>query len=344
MPETSDSKQILPRIFHLFEIFFRYPGREFSHSQLTELTGYPKSTMTRLLQVLKHHCSLGELMERKEGRNKYFKMVFLNQPRMVLNSDEAMSLSLSRDIASGILPKGYKEIAESAVSKSVATLLLNAQQQPELIIPVVQTRFMGNVDYSSEPATKKTIEIILQCIKTKTVCLLRYHHLKGEAPSDANHEIAPLVLQIHHDSIYLLAWEVTPKGTPKATRTFPNSFALQRIKEIIPTRRKHSLSLPDVDTFQYYGFPMHDPVKIRVHFTRGVDQFIKERLWSHNQEIENLEDGACILTFYTQSMREAFSKIMSFGIEATVIEPASLRERIVHESSIIMQKYTASES
>ena len=339
MSKTDDSHLILPRLFRLFEIFFRYPGIEFSHSQLAELTGYPRSTMTRLLQALKFHCSLGELVERKEGRNKYYKMLFLNQPRMPLNTDEAVSLSLSRDIASGILPDHFRDIAESAVSKSVATLLLNIQQQPEITLPVVQTRYMGNVDYSSIPGIKTTTDTILQCVKSKTVCLLRYHHLKKEEPTEPNHEIAPLGLQVHHDSIYLVAWEVAPKGTPRSIEPSPRHFALHRIKEISSTRRTHKLPQPPGDTFQYYGFPMHDPVTIRVHFTRGVDQFIKERLWSADQHIETLPDGSCILTFSTQSMREAFSKIMSFGIEATVLEPESLRERILQESLAVAERH-----
>ena len=336
---SKESNLILPRLFRLFEIFFRYPGTEFTHSQLVELTGYPRPTMTRLLQALKLHCSLGELVERKEGRNKYYKMLFLNQPRMPMNSEEAISLSLSRDIAAGILPGNYKDISESAVSKSVATLLLNIQQQPDITLPVVQTRYMGNVDYSSIPEIKTVIDAILQCIKDKKVCYLRYHHLKKEEPAEPNHEIAPLIFQVHHDSIYLVAWEVSPKGTPRPIEDTPRHFALHRIKEIRSTRRTHKLALPPGDTFQYYGFPMHEPVTVRVHFTKGVDQFIKERLWSKDQHIETLSDGSCILTFSTQSIRETFSKLMSFGIEATVLEPETLRERVRYESLKLAEKY-----
>jgi len=341
MPQTGNSHLILPRLFRLFEIFVRYPGKEFTHSQLAELTGYPRSTMTRLLQALTLHCSLGEIIERKEGRNKYYKMLFPNRPRMPLNTDEATSLSLSRDIAGGILPDEYRDISESAVSKSVATLLLNIQEQPEITLPVAQTRYMGNVDYSAIPGIKITTDIILQSIKDKNVCELQYHHLKKEEPVEPNHEVAPLILQVHHDSIYLLAWEVSPKGTPNPVEPSPRHFALHRIKEICSTRRTHNLNLPTGDTFQYYGFPMRgEPIqKIRVQFTKGVDQFIKERLWSKDQEIENQPDGSCILTFYSQSEREAFSKIMSFGIEATVLEPESLRKRIKTESMTLIERY-----
>lgn len=335
MTQQENTTLILPRLFRLFEVFVRSPGTEFTHSQLVERTGYPRSTMTRLLQALKLHCSLGELVERKEGRNKYYKMLFLNQPKMALSADEAKALSLSRDISSGILPGAYRELTDSAVAKSVATLLLNIQQQPEITFPVSQTRYLGNVDYSAVPNIKSITDAILLCIKDKSVCEMSYHHLKQDEPQDLNHEIAPICLQVHHDSIYLMGWEVSPKGTPKAIGRSPRYFALHRIKDILPTRRKHNLTLPQDDTFQYYGFPMHEPAKIRVHFTKGVDQFIKERLWSKDQLIENLPDGSCILTFFTQSMRETFAKIMSFGIEATVLEPESLRERIRAEAKIL---------
>ena len=337
MSKSDESKLILPRLFRLFEIFVRYPGKEFTHSQLAELTGYPRSTMTRLLQVIKIHCTLGTLAERKEGRNKYYRMDFINQPRLPLNDNEALALSLNRDIAAGFLPDEYKKTSEAAVSKAITTLLLDLSRREEVIIPVVQTRYMGNVDYSAIPGIKEITDTVHRSIGEKRVCELRYHHLK--TPGPIWHEIAPLKLQIHHDSIYLIGWEVNDRGTPKPTKDSISHFALHRIKEIISTRRTHGLGLPKEDTFQYYGFPMHEPVKIRVHFTRGVDQYIKERLWSRDQHIEDQADGSVILTFYTQSMRESFSKIMSFGIEATVLEPESLRERFRDEAAKLLERY-----
>ena len=333
------------KLFKLYGLFAQSPGKEFTHSDLLRMTGFPRATLTRLLEKLENHREIGQLHVRKnekgkgDGRKRYFSMVFHRQPKFPLEIKEAFFLSLSRDIAAGILPDDYRDISESAVSKSVATLLLNIQEHPDITLPVAQTRYMGNVDYSAIPGIKSTTDTILQSIKDKNVCELRYHHLKKEEPVEPNHEVAPLILQVHHDSIYLLAWEVSPKGTPNTVEPSPRHFALHRIKEICSTRRTHKLSLPATDTFQYYGFPMHEPVKIRVQFTKGVDQFIKERLWSKDQEIENQLDGSCILTFYTQRMDEAFSKIMSFGIEATVLEPESLRKRIKAESTTLIERY-----
>ncbi|MDL2279519.1 WYL domain-containing protein [Desulfovibrio sp. OttesenSCG-928-G11] len=318
------------KLLSLYELL-AFSGRAYSLSQLREKTGYSRQTILRLVEQLDRYSSLGKIESWKEGRERYFRLSLSKRPAVSMADEDIRVLALCRDIAAGILPSGHEKVADSSLAKTASAFLADMQQREEALAQIIQTRSMGCVDYS---AFQGIIDSLRQCIRDKNVCLLEYHKLK--ASEKKFYEVGFVGLQRYADSLYAIGWLVKEKGSPEAVRQA--TFAVQRIISVSPTRRKHSLTLPDADSFQLFGFPRNEAEKIRVHFTRGVDQYIRERYWSKEQHIEELDDGSIILTFYSQSQEEVFAKIMSFGIEATVLEPESLKERIRVEAQILSKR------
>lgn len=62
----------------------------------------------------------------------------------------------------------------------------------------------------------------------------------------------------------------------------------------------------------------------RIHFNAGGSAtYVKERIWSDDQEIETCPDGSIILTLTSQSEPELKSWVNSFGGDAKILEDTS---------------------
>ena len=331
MPQNPTEAPASIKMMLLYELLM-FSGRPYTLSELKDKTGYSRQTIIRLMEQLNHYSRLGSIKTWKEGRDRYFQMVLATRPRPDMTDEEIRIMAACRDIAAGILPGEYGELARATLAKAAAALLPNLDHREEALTPIIQTRTMGSIDYSP---FVDTIDTLRQLIREKRVCIVEYHKLKSPGP--ASYEIAVTGLQRHTDSLYAVGWKVAPKGAPEPIREI--TLAVHRIRDILPTRRTHTLTLPDDRKDTFYGFPQNPPTRVRVHFTHGVDQYIRERFWSEGQQIEDLADGSIILTFYSQSDNEVFAKIMSFGVEVTVLEPVSLKNRIHQEAAILQERH-----
>ena len=80
-----------------------------------------------------------------------------------------------------------------------------------------------------------------------------------------------------------------------------------------------------------------DTIQITLRFTPFRARWIREQLWHPSQKITNLADGSLELTFPVADFREVKMKILQFGTDVKVIQPAAHREEIQEE----IQKMTA---
>lgn len=81
---------------------------------------------------------------------------------------------------------------------------------------------------------------------------------------------------------------------------------------------------------------------IRYHatiaFTGTAAELVRRQFWHENQHIEE-KDGAIILSLPVNDDREIMMKILQYGGQATVLEPASLRLRIQQEITKMLARY-----
>ena len=334
MPKNPTEAPASIKMMLLYELLM-FSGRPYTLSELKDKTGYSRQTIIRLLEQLDQYSRLGSIKTWKQGRDRCYQMALSSRPRTDLSDEEIRIMAACHDIASGILPAAYGDLAKASLAKAATALLPDLEIREEALAPIIHTRSMGSIDYSP---FVHVIDDIRRSIHEKKVCIVEYHKLKS--PESALYEVAITGLQRYSDSLYAIGWKVAPKGTPEALREI--TLAVHRIKSILPTRRTHSVSLSVDRKDASYGFPQNALTQIRVHFTRGVDQYIKERFWSEDQQIEDLPDGSIILTFSSQSDNEVFAKIMSFGVEATVLEPVSLKKRIYKEAAVLLARHEES--
>ncbi len=100
------------------------------------------------------------------------------------------------------------------------------------------------------------------------------------------------------------------------------NMAVHRIREVDVTDKKSDIALPQADP-GLFGLPWHEPRQVRIQFKAGkVVDYVRERMWSAEQNIEDLPDGGIILEMMSQSDEELMAFVRSFGESARLLSEA----------------------
>jgi predicted DNA-binding transcriptional regulator YafY len=120
-------------------------------------------------------------------------------------------------------------------------------------------------------------------------------------------------------------------------------FALDRIKML--HQMKEQFEVPEDFDFEdfvgpSFGVFQGEPVKVKAWFAPDVAGYIKEKIWHESQQIEEAGDGSVIFEAEVAGTDEIKFWIMSWGSQALVLEPESLREEIRTETEAMLEKYS----
>ena len=88
-----------------------------------------------------------------------------------------------------------------------------------------------------------------------------------------------------------------------------------------------------------FGVFQGEPIHIKIWFSPDVAGYIKEKIWHESQKIEQQNDGSIIFEAEVAGTEEIKFWIMSWGASALVIEPESLRDDILKETEVIIERY-----
>lgn len=106
------------------------------------------------------------------------------------------------------------------------------------------------------------------------------------------------------------------------------TFSLARIVAAQPGQERFSLPA-DFDYRQLSGshFGVHwgrEEVEVRIRFARQAAPYIQERQWHPSQRLAMQEDGSLELSLRVNHLLELKRWIISWGVQAKVLEPATL--------------------
>ena len=112
------------------------------------------------------------------------------------------------------------------------------------------------------------------------------------------------------------------------------TFAIDRIRKIEETTERFQIpSSFDFDTYtaSSFGVIAEPATHVKIRFAKAVRTFVEERTWHPSQQVETLSGGAVLLTMEVGDTTELRSWVLSFGADAEVFEPDSLRQEIAEE-------------
>jgi predicted DNA-binding transcriptional regulator YafY len=323
MPRKADPDATTGQKLLVLHSLLQFSNREFSLTELSETLRCSKQTVLRLLDQLETMPGRGLIRETRGGR-AYFRMQRpARRPVLALFPEGLELLALCRDFVLNILPAPMRGSLEDALRKA-GSLLPEGEDAAAALAPQAATLVRGAIDYTP---FQPMLDRLLAAMRRKTVLSLRYRNRLDEERAC---DFAPLRLLRFHDALYAEGWMVTEKGSVARIYDHTMTLAVQRLREVTPTRRSFaSLDLPSLPEGGGFGFNAEEAFAAVVRFAPGAASlYVRERIWSRDQEVETDEQGRLILRFTARNMDEVRSWVLSFGPQAEALAPERLREEV----------------
>lgn len=150
---------------------------------------------------------------------------------------------------------------------------------------------------------------------------LRINYRSPYSGTISERSIRPLHLMHYMGSWYLLAW--------CSTREAIRDFALSRLQQVEFDDKPVQIpvGLPPIKEFtrRHFGIMQGENVtSVTLCFSPAITPRILEQIWHPRQQTRINPDGSLLLSFPTADFRELTRKILSYGAEVRVVEPAEL--------------------
>jgi predicted DNA-binding transcriptional regulator YafY len=124
------------------------------------------------------------------------------------------------------------------------------------------------------------------------------------------------------------------------------TFAVHRIVALEPTERRFR-ACPGFDFDAYigasFGVVAEPALRVRIRFEGAAANYVEERTWHPSQKLERLPDGTLELAMEVGGAAELRAWVLSFGAQAEVLEPESLRAEVVRELAAAHALYSRPE-
>lgn len=248
----------------------------------------------------------------KDGRRKWYRLASKNSKCLGLDFEELRYLSICREMAGHVLPpKIVSRIGETIFDLSVLMLNPSYADRVKKGTKDFALFHKGRIDYSQHSVT---IDSLIAATEQHWVCRLSYQSPKDATP--VPHLFVPTKMVSMNQALYVLGATVEPDF--KTVRYFL-TLAVHRIRSITLTNRSCLIDFPVAES-GFFGLPWHEPRQYKIHFVAGGPaNYVRERIWSDEQSIDEQLDGSIILSLTSQSEPELYSWVNSFGEGAKVL-------------------------
>lgn len=120
-------------------------------------------------------------------------------------------------------------------------------------------------------------------------------------------------------------------------------YYLSKILRVTPTSEKFK-PIPKEKINSFFSSSLKswigtEEFPIKIKFENNWAEIIKSKMFLMNQRITDLEDGSIIFEGVVNSLDEAATWILSFGKGAQVIEPESLRKKVIQLAKDALSNY-----
>ncbi len=189
----------------------------------------------------------------------------------------------------------------------------------------IKTLFVPAAKFSKDYSGKEEIiSQLTEAILQKKTCLATYHSFSDDRIKDF--KINPLHFYERDGGLYIFA-QTTAYGDVI-------TLAVERINSLVitPDAFAYPKSFdPEVMLDSTFDFFYEEPADFKIWFSADQARYIKERVWSKTQKIEDQADGSIILTMRTGGMWAVKRWVLSNGAQAKVLEPEELKQEIAEE-------------
>jgi predicted DNA-binding transcriptional regulator YafY len=240
-------------------------------------------------------------------------------PHFLATQEELLAILIARDLlshsAGGIISQAINQFGKKLLAEKSGHGLTESQMKEAF-----SATWTG---YS--PTHPDTFQRVTDALLTNRVLQLSY-------TSPGTGKTSERTVEPYHLQHYMASWVLIARCR---LRNEWRKFFLARMKDIRileetfePLPSAHWKHLIENSFGIFQG---KTDTTVILHFTPFRARWIREQLWHPTQSIKDLPDGGLELSFPVSDFREVKMKILQFGADVEVVEPAALREEVWEE-------------
>jgi predicted DNA-binding transcriptional regulator YafY len=283
-------------------------------SEIAELTGMTTRTIYRDIRALEEELGV-PVFSAGRGRYGIEKKYFL--PPLRLSLPEAVVLFLS----SRLIARWSDEYDQAVVS--AFTKLADLLPQPIARHVAATMLSVGRAD-PNEPFTRNFANVAQAWADGRVV----EFDYEGSGGDRRRARVRPYFLEpdAAGRSVYLIGWD----ELVEAMRT----YKVERIRASTLTADRYEIPGdfdPDRWLAHSWGIWSSDGtavVEVRLRFAPSVAARVRESIWHRSQRLEELPDGAVLLTLHVAGIVEIRPWVLSWGDAVEVLAPDELRAAV----------------
>ena len=272
-----------------------------------------------------------------EKRNGHVYYRFLDSFRLgdvPFTPDEVLALAFSEDLLRILEGTVFHDSIQSALSKIRSGLgpelsaYLERLAESFRVLPGPHKRYAEFRD---------TIQVLNDAVLRRIGVRIRYR--TGRSGAVRSRVLDPYRVWYRSGGLYVIGFD----HRSSEIRT----FAIDRIRQIEPTGQRFRIQ----ENFDFeahvassFGVIAEPATPVRIRFEKSVRTYIEERTWHPSQQIRPAPRGAIELEMQVGDTAELRSWILSFGGDARVEEPDSLRDEIAAELKRATGRYAKARS
>lgn len=313
----------------LLAIVLELQGRGRQRAEdLAETFETSKRTIYRDIQAL---CEAGVPLVSVPGQGySLMKGYFL--PPLSFTTDEATMLLLGSDFMTQNFDAQYRAAAQSANRKIAGVLPEKLRDEVRSLENSIRFVSRGTLENTAESAM---LQHLRRAIIEKTTVRFRYYtrHTKNEQSEQNTREADPYGLIHLSNAWYLVAYCHLRQGI--------RHFRLVRIEHLELLSK--TFSRPTNFTMQEEQPGERGSIVVRVLFDQEVARWVQESRFFHMTGEEELPEGLRV-TLRVRQESEIVQWLLSWGRHVRILEPESLRRRMLEEAEAMIRNYQPTEN
>jgi predicted DNA-binding transcriptional regulator YafY len=244
--------------------------------------------------------------------------------------DEALALYLGRKHMLPFAGTMLGEAMERAFRKIRASLDERALRYLDRAAELFQESRFGQVDYRPHGDILDSLQV---AIEDRHAVFITYRSNRATEP--VTYDVYPYRFVRHSGALYLVGY--------KPTEDRRKTWRVDRIEQVQVERVVFPMpAAEELDDFLNRSFGIFDGgqcVRVRIRFSPSAARFVSEKRWHASQHLSVRRDGSLIAEFTVSATGEFKSWILSFGREAQVLAPESLRQDLADEVAAMSDLY-----
>lgn len=318
------------KVLGLFGLLL-FSGERYSLSRLAGILKCSKQTVMRMMEQIErsHEASIESGIE--DNQRWYRLKGPGTKPNVSLTAKEIQRLVLCRDMVRHLLPEEFRKELDRTIVRTTV-LLPSPEEKPVALSSVCGASFKGGIDYSP---FQDMLDTLIVAIQKSKVCDVEYR--SAHSGQVRKHFFAPLKIVSYRESFYAEGFKVQDRGAPDPV--YDMTLSVHRLVSVVLTRRSHGFSEDDLGRKPGFGLMGGEPFRVKVAFEKESAPYVRERTWSQDQNVTDIGGGRITLEFTARSRAEVVSWVLSFGMQAELLEPVGLRDELCRQVKGLANRY-----